>query len=323
MKDLIHLGLNMGFRGLPREDPNMDWYGHYGEDWNSPYARSSVDLKFTDSNGDGILTDRDTLSINECYGLQHNITPEPTPFLRDLPFFPVPVSTDPIGPGDLVELELHIGQAGNIAEDLYGFNFELLLDPKIVDMKTVQIEFDPNSWISFDSPVLNMVKRPYEGKIEVGYTRTNGKTKTGYGRIGKLRFVVDEDITGFRPGAEFSARVQFNSSGVSNGAGQNFLLPSQFIDIPISLVKEEVVKDSQLKVFPNPTSDRLNVHLNGENEIEEVVLYNITGQQMYRSNRVELKRTSIDMSSYEGGVYILEAITTKGVITKKVQLVRR
>jgi len=66
---------------------------------------------------------------------------------------------------------------------------------------------------------------------------------------------------------------------------------------------------------PNPVSDIL--YLKANETISEVVIYNTLGQiiKTYKINSVD---ESIDMSSYDNGVYLVEVITDNGQTTKRI-----
>ena len=60
--DLLTLGLNYGSTGIARDLQDNDWYAHPATNW-AP-AGDTLDLKFSDCNGDGTIDLNDTLAIN-------------------------------------------------------------------------------------------------------------------------------------------------------------------------------------------------------------------------------------------------------------------
>ncbi|KAA3635328.1 MAG: T9SS C-terminal target domain-containing protein [Bacteroidetes bacterium] len=77
-----------------------------------------------------------------------------------------------------------------------------------------------------------------------------------------------------------------------------------------------------LKLSPNPASTFLNVHLNGEQGFDEVVVRNITGQTVFNSGNQEgNNRTQVDVSKWQSGMYFLSVYTAEGVITKKFEVI--
>ena len=70
------------------------------------------------------------------------------------------------------------------------------------------------------------------------------------------------------------------------------------IDEPSRLV-------SELKVYPNPTSDYVMIHFNSELKDKHYSLYDITGK-MIRLNSISETDTQIDVSTLASGTYLLQ-----------------
>lgn len=74
---------------------------------------------------------------------------------------------------------------------------------------------------------------------------------------------------------------------------------------------------TEIKVFPNPTSGMLNILSN--TEISVVTVYNLIGKKIIQTRPAE-KATSVDLSVYGKGLYIIEIATDKEIIKKQVIL---
>ncbi|MGB2127888.1 MAG: T9SS type A sorting domain-containing protein [Flavicella sp.] len=80
-----------------------------------------------------------------------------------------------------------------------------------------------------------------------------------------------------------------------------------------SLSNASIEKKSNYEIFPNPSSDIINIQ--GDSPLESIKLYDITGSLVYATGPV----SSIDVRSFVSGVYLLEIKTEEGtLITKKV-----
>jgi beta-glucanase (GH16 family) len=75
----------------------------------------------------------------------------------------------------------------------------------------------------------------------------------------------------------------------------------------------EDVFENKFSVYPNPSSDVLNIRTN--EPIDKVELYNTIGQLI-----VAKKTTNINISSINRGVYILKIYSGKRIVTKKVMI---
>ncbi len=73
--------------------------------------------------------------------------------------------------------------------------------------------------------------------------------------------------------------------------------------------------DDHVTIFPNPTSDRLNIDFGTPNNYD-IEIVDIKGSIVMRLNG--LHHTAVDLSALESGVYFINITSTKGTITKKI-----
>ena len=74
---------------------------------------------------------------------------------------------------------------------------------------------------------------------------------------------------------------------------------------------------SQIKIYPNPATNKLTISTNNETPIEEINIYNQLGQNALQ---IIQPTGSIDVSKLESGVYIIELITDEYKIRKKLMI---
>ncbi len=323
--DLLPIGISMGQVGVPRSDSETEvWYGQSGNDWNNEMA-GEVNLKHIDTDGDSIVTALDTAAIRAYYGLTHGLNSVQPPFFQ----YNLQLEGDIIAnPGDVVEFDIVLGTENEPVIDLYGFTFPFEYIPFLFKPEAVELDFSDPSWFSYNSPTLYMSHNNQKGLIEGGFTRTSGVSASGFGKIGKLRLVVVEDIAGFRPGDEgLTVELGGGMATVANSGGQNFSVHVGSVQLQIVPLSEAEIEDMPLtenlvKAWPNPAHDLLNVHLNGGQEFERVQIFNLTGQVIYDSGQTLARRTQISVNNLKSGIYVLSVITPKGVVNKKFEVVR-
>lgn len=85
-------------------------------------------------------------------------------------------------------------------------------------------------------------------------------------------------------------------------------------------INEGLTKDnSNVLIYPNPTSSEINVVSNDQSQIKQIQLYDLTGKLMeigiYNAEEVKL-----NLNKYNSGIYLLKVQTEKNTITKKVIL---
>ncbi|NJO87143.1 MAG: hypothetical protein HC821_03830, partial [Lewinella sp.] len=195
--DLIPIGLYMGSTGTPR--PNGDpsrWCAQQSENW--PQTDNGVNRKHVDASGDQIISSADTQVVRDNLGLAHRIRTQ----AANLSLFDLYLEGDIFyEPGDLVRLDIVAGQDFVVIEDVNGFILPFPFDPTVISPTTVEINFNEDSWFSYDSPIISMQSmrsNALGSSVEAAVVRTNGRSTSGYGPIGSLDFVVIEDVNGFR-----------------------------------------------------------------------------------------------------------------------------
>lgn len=326
VRDILPIGLCMGEVGEDRIQGSTAWYGQSSSNWNSLFPNGlGYDAKFIDTNGNGIISSQDTAAIDASYGKFHNLTPESVQITESLPFYLEELDLpETINVGDVFYVPIHLGNDTIPAINAYGLAFELTYDPVIFD---ANVYFSPNSWMNYNSPILSMTKKPVAGKIDAGYTRTSRIAAHGYGIIGVAEFIVIDDISGTRL-KNNATTITLNPMGMMNGSGQVTGLNGNSITINLKGPKEGLgttTLEDQLKVFPNPASNFVTLHLNGGQEyrMERVVLYNTIGSVVYDSGQTNTKRMQLNVSQMAPGVYTARVFTNSGeVISTKVEIIR-
>lgn len=85
---------------------------------------------------------------------------------------------------------------------------------------------------------------------------------------------------------------------------------------------QETIKEIEtvFYVYPNPTSGPLNIKWNTEGGIQDIQLYDLTGQEVknYQVNKLS-NNIEMNISNVAAGIYVLRFITSNGeVISKKI-----
>lgn len=324
INDLLPVGYSAGSIGPSRNGANINWYGQFGDQWNQTVTQSETDLKHVDTDGDGVISTNDTLAITESYGLTSNITPGPGPIATNIPLFFVQRNPGPYLPGDLVEIDIILGNEVAPAVDISGLTFSTAYNSAIVEPGTYKVEFDKNSWLTYNTPTLDLNKLPFPGFSEAGISRASGISASGFGKIGKVSFIVVDELLDGQLNPDGTTRIDLGSPTVMNGSGIYQSLPVFELDIQIANDENpRNIDRADLLVFPNPADNVLNLHVNGKNEIREYFVYNLAGQQMDASGRINVQQAQIDISDLQNGLYLVQALTDRGVITKKFEVLRK
>jgi hypothetical protein len=97
---------------------------------------------------------------------------------------------------------------------------------------------------------------------------------------------------------------------------------SSFSMIPhiTSGIKEEIMNYGSLTIYPNPSTDVLNVQSTVKGRKVSIMVYDLVGKLIYSEfipeGSQDIHRT-IDISSWDNGVYIIQVISTEGSLSKR------
>ena len=326
MGDLLALGWHLGDVGIPRAYPdNTMWMGQYADDWNALQVAAETDVKYADSDGDGVIALEDAQSIMDHYLRRHTLVPEPNGLKADYPFNIVPMSGD-LDSGDLAVLAIVIGDEVNPVMDMHGVQFSLNLPPELVDLSTVNVDFEQNCWLAHDAPTIELQVQPWDGRVDAGMTRVTGSPATGAGMISTMTFIVVDDIEGFRPpGLKLPLTIGVNSVSGVNHSGRTMFLDGTGATIYLggNTPQKAAPIDDKLFIYPNPASgEQLNIHLNGQRSISEIQIFSMTGQLMASHSDIEDKHFDLPIASLNDGMYVARVVATDGVVSKRFEVIR-
>ena len=71
--------------------------------------------------------------------------------------------------------------------------------------------------------------------------------------------------------------------------------------------------DNQIKLYPNPAKNQLNIEFPDDIQINQIQIFNINGSLSEQTRAVK----NVDISNLTKGVYFIEIQTNKGVYRKK------
>jgi hypothetical protein len=107
----------------------------------------------------------------------------------------------------------------------------------------------------------------------------------------------------------FAQRIVYSYDNAGNRTSRQQERTSQtraFSDETFSLRSMENGSELKITVSPNPTKDVLRVDLSGKSSLDgvQISLYNLSGAMLMQQKDVA-KTTTLNMSAYSSGVYIL------------------
>ncbi|MEM1327649.1 MAG: Ig-like domain-containing protein [Bacteroidota bacterium] len=321
MQDLLTLGYAIGKTGATRSRTRDAWYGSSATDWaNSRYTQ--VDLKHSDTDGNGLVNSADTAAIIANFGRKHTLTAAGLPAPEPMPIYYGKPDTIPVyGPGAILEIPIIMGNEFFPTTDLYGVEINVNYSTSFLREGTVRVEFDQDSWFSYGSANLSLSKEVVSGRIAAASTRTNLAFASGHGQIAKTIGISIADIDAFRLGdEELEGKFYLTATGITSNGTRIDLGSDEFtFKIDPNKVEEEVqpaeLAEGLINVYPNPTADFLNISQN----VERVEVFTLTGQRMLDNTNLY----QLNVKNWTNGVYILRAHTEDGqVVNEKFEVNR-
>lgn len=335
--DLLPLGRHMGYAGVSR-DSLSDEYRLPNNVTNWSYNQvNGENMKHIDANGDGIITETDVNSIEEYYDYVSNFVPNQVWPIKDFPFYMIPSQTE-VEPGDVMTIDIVMGNTQYPVTDLHGVAFSIQIDPNFADSSSMNLTFFDDSWLTKEGPSLQMTHSSTDGYIEAAVTRTDGIASSGIGVIAQLEFIVEDDAIGIKSenltaGNDEQTRggkdddgdvyigITLNGAAGTAGAG-NYKFPNAGIRLKFNNPGDKVTaandlldEDAVLKLVPNPATDIVTLDVNGV--ISDVSIIDVAGRTYYKP-----AQSSIDISDLSTGIYFVTVVTDKGSYTEKLQIVR-
>ena len=117
-------------------------------------------------------------------------------------------------------------------------------------------------------------------------------------------------------------KILFASNWDNNNIMTDPNPPAWILEYPQALsVEEETFNDNDLIVFPNPTTDIINVKVKGHLEVTNIQLTDMLGRTLInRSVDTHNDDIILNLSPYPKGMYLLSVMINGNAITKKVIL---
>lgn len=193
--DLLNIGLGYGTTGATRPSASISWTAQPFSPW-AATAPGGENYAHSDTDGNGIINDDDTLAIVQNYGLTHlkNEGSEGGPGDPELLVLPM---IDSAYIGDTVLLPVVLGTTVLPADSVYGLAFTIQYDETLVDSATAGITF-AGSWLGTEGVDLLGIQmdRYADGAIDVALTRTDQMDRNGSGTIANFSIVMIDDLAG-------------------------------------------------------------------------------------------------------------------------------
>ncbi|MBC8047916.1 MAG: hypothetical protein H7Y00_14055, partial [Fimbriimonadaceae bacterium] len=254
MEDLLVIGVGYGLSGNDRDSISNFWQGNIFEDW-ADILPSGLNANYANCNGDSSINEEDTAAIILNYGLTHTFFS-----LREMGGDDYPIWLNTAGiilDIGYNEIPVMLGTGDIPVDDIYGLQFTIAYEgPAVIDSTTVQIQFN-DSWLGDVDIQLMQLDKNFSilKRITGGVSRIDQNNTSGYGEIGRLSFVVEDNIEAINwlGGDSIIIFNILNATAITNEMEPVYLDASSYSAI-IAGMDEQEMNEINLKIFPNPVS---------------------------------------------------------------------
>ncbi|MEO1449874.1 MAG: T9SS type A sorting domain-containing protein, partial [Bacteroidota bacterium] len=316
--DLLAIGLVYGSTGSMR-NASLTWEGQPGFLWNDTLP-SGINAAYSDTDGNGVINDDDTLAISLNYGLTHNKGAGSEGGPGDPPLF-LAADLDTVPVGTAMTIPVVLGVDTLPAQNVYGMAFTINYDPTLVDSGSVSVAY--NGWLgTFGADLLGLQKDDFvNGKVDIALTRTDLQAMSGYGAVASVSIVMIDDIAGK---TSVSEDLVLSISNVRIIGLDGTEIPANAQPTTITITDESTLSIAEglgtsLKLYPQPAQDLLHIEL-GEAQPWEATLYTLNGQQVrHLAERIH-HREQVSLQGLAPGLYLLHVRNAKGQALRKVEV---
>ncbi len=322
--DLLPIGLAYGNIGPARSQIDLGWYAHNAANWIDTLS-NGANYKHIDCDGNGVVDSNDTLAIIQNYALVHAKNEDEEPWRANAPELYVRLVPDTTHTGDTLYANLILGNTNIPANSVYGLAFTVNYDALVVDSTKTRATFG-TSWLGTATDKISIAKDlPANGQIKCAVTRIDHTTRSGNGQIGQVTFVITTDNINGKDFGYYNTRVwisdvlMIDNNGIELplNAGRDSTLV-EFEPLSVGNIKLE---DNSMAIQPNPAANAVQLSVTRELIGAEIRLTDLSGR-LLKAMPVTALNLNINTSELAGGIYLVQAISAKGTITKRLIIAR-
>ncbi|MGB1241846.1 MAG: Ig-like domain-containing protein [Chitinophagales bacterium] len=328
--DILAVGLGFGETGTSRIGASNDWYPQPSADWMQEittfttsdegltFDSITINAKYADCNGNGVIEGSDIEAISQNYGLTHAKKGEKQA-AADAPSITFSLPEE-IPANTWITVDVLLGSEEQVAEDIYGLAFTINYDADVVELGSVNVDFEENSWFD-DGNNIGLAKDFGEtGKIDIGYSRVDGQSISGYGKIATFSIFVIDNVSGKKSTAGIPFNISASGALVVNSEGFVQAMNTEPAESIVTSIDE--IDLSAMNFYPNPSANQVFFNFGGL-DIQTLKVFNAMGQLMYnQSFEVNTSKTTLNVNNWHTGFYFVHFQTPDGIGTRRFQVLR-
>jgi len=305
--DILAIGVGYDTTGPARTNPIINFIPQYCALWADTLI-GPVNYKHVDCNGDGIINAADTTAIMVNYSLTHVRGGGNQGWKANDPALYITTNTDTIGDTQILMTTFTLGSPSLPVNNAYGVAFTYNFDPLVVDTTSIVFTVG-NSWLFGPGNHININKNFDQiGQIQAGITRIDHANRSGNGPIATVSMKI---TTGNINGKNLQYYLMHNfisNLTLIDSAGNVLGINAGDDTVQIGFTPTAITPvnnpGTQIRIFPNPANDQLNV-VSSLSELEEITIFDLAGREVIHQNMQAGNYSAINTSELSAGVYMI------------------
>jgi len=323
--DLLFVGLAYNAKGPARSNASTQWQGQNFTPW-SQFFPNGLNYAYADGNGDGEIDDDDLDdAIERNFGLEHG-TIKGDGFVRgqkgQAPQLKLSTTQNIVAPGATIEIDLVLGDATQNVSTFYGIAVQMAYTSRLVRSSNFEDENSP--WFEGQGEDTEdfYISNAATGLAELAITRKNQQSISGFGRMGKIKLVIEDIIVG-KP--VDTLRITIDSVLLVN---QNFQSRAVAHDTLVLYVTsnpelvgtQEIQHNSRhINIYPNPSTG--DFWVKSPLVVQQWELFDPLGRAVPIRVHADLEgQWKIQPQHQVSGIYQLRGRSAQGLMSKSIVL---
>ncbi|MFM9051736.1 MAG: T9SS type A sorting domain-containing protein, partial [Bacteroidota bacterium] len=248
--------------------------------------------------------------------LLHEIFFQRTAVVGNLSVIPTPGYVNSNQLPQQVELQVSLANGAGTLNNFYGISFDIAIDTNVFDLQNTTFDYTGSIFGAPSQDFLN-IEYVANGVASVGMTRFNNPAINGNGLLCKIRLNTYPTLN------LSAANVSFNGTVVAanDDVGNPYVIGPASVQIPYGPtadVATATTEHLQVKVYPNPAGEVLNMLMGREVLVREIKIMDETGRVVLtQSPNQLLKSLALSMANLSTGVYTLQLTTGQEQVYKR------
>jgi hypothetical protein len=277
-----------------------------------------VNAKHADCNGDGAIHFNDIQPLIANYQREHDgINPRGNAPAVTLVF---DQNTYTVSQNNLptIGADIYVGNAQDLAS-FHGFAFAIRYPAANAALGSLSVAYDQNSWMEHAGGSgfgFYQDRRDFD-LVDIAFTRTSLTNETGQGKVGRLEFIVSDDLV--ERNGPVVMPFEIVDIRAINAAGQLVDLSGSTTSITLDVASGvgQVDEKNGLRLFPNPVGDLLTLEF-GQLAAETVEVFDALGQRLFTQPTNGATTLQVEAARLASGLNVVVVHTAQGTVTRTV-----